>query len=69
MRSHKKSRPRVVPLRWGVLLLCLTCYISLLAQTDTLPTREHTLDGVTVESHHTDRQVTASKPLQQLNRE
>lgn len=56
-------------LLYGVFLLCFACHFSLYAQTDTLPTREHTLDGVTVESHHTDRQVTASKPLQQLNRE
>ncbi len=56
-------------LLYGVFLLCFACHFSLYAQTDTLPAREHTLDGVTVESHHTDRQVTASKPLQQLNRE
>ena len=56
-------------LRCTLLLLCVGGMTTLCAQTDTIPAKEHTLEGVTVESHHTDRQVTASKPIQQLNRE
>ena len=69
MRFYKEADYGFSLVRYSCLLLCLTCCMNLSAQTDTVPTREHHLEGVTIESHRTDRQVTASKPIQLLTKE
>ena len=67
MTFHDLSR--IIRFRYVLTGQLLCASLCATAQHDSLPSRERTLDGVTVVSRRSGNHVEATKPLQQLNRE